>query len=307
MAVAGIVVVAALVAIPLFGNELPYATVLLVDLFVAALFAASLHFMMGPGGMVSFGHAAYFGLGAYGAGLLVRHAGLPMEIALVAGPVVAVAAAMLFGAFAVRLSGVYLAMLTLAFAQIVWSVVFQWEDFTGGSNGLVGVWPAPWLAAGAAYYYLALTVTVAGLWTMRRMLHSPFGYAMRAARDSSLRADSIGIDVARVQWVVIMVAAGAGGLAGAVYAFSKGSISPDVLSIARSVDALVMVLLGGVQTVVGPVVGASVFTWLQDSLARETEYWRALLGASILALVLLFPSGIAGAIRERFRPEGVER
>src|SRR5690606_6817571 len=148
----GMAVVAALVALPLAGEQFPYATVLLVDMFVAALFAASLHFMMGPGGMVSFGHAAYFGLGAYGAGLLLRHFGLPMELALVLGPVVALAGGLLFGWFAVRLSGVYLAMLTLAFAQIVWSIVFQWEDFTGGSNGLVGIWPSPWLSEGNAYY-----------------------------------------------------------------------------------------------------------------------------------------------------------
>jgi len=298
----GIALVIGLVALPLAGERFPYATVLLVDMFVAALFAASLHFMMGPGGMVSFGHAAWFGLGAYGAGLLLRHLGLPMELALVLGPMVAVAGGLLFGWFAVRLSGVYLAMLTLAFAQIVWSVVFQWEDFTGGSNGLIGIWPSPWLSEGHAYYYLSLAVTVLGLWMLRRVLHSPFGYAMRAARDSALRADAIGIDVARVRWTVFVVTAAAGGVAGALYAFSKGSISPDVLSIGRSVDALVMVLLGGVQAVMGPIVGAGVFTWLQDALARETQYWRALLGAVILLLVLLFPAGIAGAIRARLMP-----
>lgn len=298
----GVAVVLALLALPLAGDRLPYATVLLVDVFVAALFAASLHFMMGPGGMVSFGHAAYFGLGAYGAGLLMRHFGLPMELAIVLGPVVAMAGGALFGWFAVRLSGVYMAMLTLAFAQIVWSVVFQWEDFTGGSNGLIGIWPAPWLSDGHAYYYLGLAVSVLGLWLLRRVLHSPFGYAMRASRDSPLRAAAIGIDVPRVQWAAFVVAATAGGVAGSLYAFSKGSISPDVLSIGRSVDALVMVLLGGVQAITGPIVGAGAFTWLQDALARETQYWRALLGGVILLLVLLFPSGIAGAIRARLMP-----
>ena len=303
----GVAVVVALVALPLAGDRLPYATVLLVDMFVAALFAASLHFMMGPGGMVSFGHAAYFGLGAYGAGLLLRHLGLPMELAIVFGPLVAMAGGVLFGWFAVRLSGVYMAMLTLAFAQIVWSVVFQWEDFTGGSNGLIGIWPSAWLSDGNAYYYLGLAVSVAGLWLLRRVLHSPFGYAMRASRDSPLRAAAIGIDVSRVQWAAFVIAATAGGVAGSLYAFSKGSISPDVLSIARSVDALVMVLLGGVQAVTGPIVGAAAFTWLQDALARETQYWRALLGGVILLLVLLFPAGIAGAIRARLMPAEGER
>lgn len=212
------------------------------------------------------------------------------------------AGGMLFGWFAVRLAGVYLAMLTLAFAQIVWSVVFQWEDFTGGSNGLVGIWPSAWLSEGDAYYYLSLVITVLGLWILRRMLHSPFGQALRAARDSPLRAEAIGIDVRRVRLAAFVVAATAGGLAGALHAFSKGSISPDLMGIGRSVDALVMVLLGGIESLSGPLAGAAALTWLQDSLARETTYWRALLGGVILLLVLLFPAGIAGTLRARLTP-----
>lgn len=295
----GIALVAVLALVPLAAEALPYATILLGDMLVAALFAASLHFMLGPAGMLSFGHAAFFGLGAYGAGLLLRRLGLPMELALALGPLAALFGGMVAGWFAVRLSGVYLAMVTLAFAQIVWSIAFQWESVTGGSNGLIGIWPSDWLAEGHAYYWLSLLVTVLMLWLLRRLVHSPFGYAMRATRDSPLRAESIGIDVARIRWLVFVIAAGAGGVAGALYAFSKGSISPDVLSIERSVDALVMVLLGGVEAAAGPLVGATSFTWLQDELARETGYWRALLGAIILLLVLLFPGGIAGALRRR--------
>jgi branched-chain amino acid transport system permease protein len=249
---------------------------------------------MGPAGMHSFGHAAYFGLGAYGAALLVRAVGLPMELALIVSPLVAVVGGFVFGWFAVRLSGVYLAMLTLAFAQIVWSIVYQWDDVTGGSNGLTGVWPAPWLADRRAYYYLTLLFVAAGALVVRRILFAPLGYAMRAGRDSPLRADAIGIDVKRVQWVAFVVAALFAGLAGALYAFSKGSISPDTISIGRSVDGLVMVLLGGLQSLAGPIVGAVSFTWLQDTVARNTDYWRALLGGIILFLVLVFPQGIAG-------------
>jgi branched-chain amino acid transport system permease protein len=292
--------IAFLIVLPWLTQSAPYVTILGIDLLVAALFAASLHFIMGPAGMHSFGHAAYFGLGAYGAALLLKYAGIPMEGALLLAPVVAVLGAALFGWFSVRLSGVYLAMLTLAFAQITWAVVFQCDGFTGGSNGLTGVWPAQWLTDKQHYYWLTLTLVVAAVWLLRRMLHAPFGYAMRAARDSVLRADAIGIDTKGLQWLAFIIAGGIAGLAGALFAFSKGSISPEVLHVSKSVDGLVMVLLGGIQTMVGPLVGALSFTWLHDTVARNTEYWRAMLGGIILLLVLLFPEGIAGAARRLF-------
>ena len=292
------VVVLGLLALPALSSGSPYAVVLTIDLLVAALFAASLHFIMGPAGMHSFGHAAYFGLGAYAAALGVRKLGLPMEAALVAAPLVGAGGALIVGWFCVRLSGVYLAMLTLAFAQIVWAGVYQWDDFTGGSNGMTGVWPAPWLTEKNAYYFLTLALVLASLWVLRRVLFSPFGYAMRAGRDSPLRADAIGLNVKSNQWVAFIVAGAFAGVAGALFAFSKGSISPESLSVSRSVDGLVMVLLGGIQTLTGPVVGAVSYTWLHDVMARSTDYWRALLGAVILVLVLLFPQGIAGFARQ---------
>lgn len=296
--VAAAVLALALTALPVLAAGSPYTTVLMIDLLVAALFAASLHFIMGPAGMHSFGHAAYFGLGAYGAALLARSAGLTMEASLLLAPLVAALGALIFGWFAVRLSGVYLAMLTLAFAQITWAITFQWDSFTGGSNGLTGVWPAPWLSSKINYYYLTLALVAAGVLLLRRLLFSPFGYALRACRDSVLRSDAIGIDVKRMQWAAFVVAGTFAGLAGAIYAFSKGSISPETLSVGKSVDGLVMVLLGGIQTLAGPVVGAITFTWLHDTVARNTDYWRAMLGAIILMLVLLFPQGIAGFIQQ---------
>ncbi len=288
----------ALVALPIATAGSPYTVVLAIDLLVAALFAASLSFIMGPAGMHSFGHAAYFGLGAYGAALLVRSTGMPMEASLLVAPFVAALGALIFGWFAVRLSGTYLAMLTLAFAQITWAITYQWDSFTGGSNGLTGVWPAQWLSDKQNYYYLTLFMVAAGVLILRRILFSPFGYTLRAGRDSVLRADAIGIDVKRMQWLAFTIAGTFAGLAGALYAFSKGSISPETLSVGKSVDGLVMVLLGGIQTLAGPVVGAVTFTWLHDTVARNTDYWRAMLGAIIIILVLLFPQGIAGFVKQ---------
>ena len=226
--------IVALALVPLLAD--PYTLVLLTDVFVFALFAVSLHFLLGPGGMVSFGHAAYFGLGAYASALLFLRYQLPMEGALLMAPLAAMAGAALFGWLCVRLSGIYLAMLTLALAQIVWSVAFQWDALTGGSNGLVGVWPAPWLASRSAYYYAALALSAAAIACLWRILASPFGNALRASRDSPVRAEAIGIDVRAQRWTAFVLAGTAAGLAGALFAFSKGSISPESLSVPRSVE-----------------------------------------------------------------------
>ena len=295
-----VVVLALLMCLPLLAQSSPYLLVLGIDVLIAVIFATSLHFIMGPGGMHSFGHAAYFGLGAYGAALLVKWLAWPMGFALAAAPLVALAGALLFGWFAVRLSGVYLAMLTLAFAQIVWAAVFQWEGFTGGSNGVIGVWPPPPFDKSWVFFGLALVLAVAAVLLLRRFLFAPFGYAMRAGRDSALRAEAIGIDVKRVHWLAFAIAGGICGIAGGLFAFAKGSISPETISVGRSIDGLVMVLLGGIQTLTGPIVGASLYAVLQDTVMRQTEYWRALLGIIILVLVLAFPQGIVGAVARLF-------
>jgi branched-chain amino acid transport system permease protein len=289
----GAVMLVALATLPLAVDD--YALVLTTDVLVFALFAASLRLLLGPGGMISFGHACYFGIGAYAAALSVKH-GVSMAAALaLAGPA-AFAGAAVFGWLCVRLSGVYLAMLTLSFAQITWSVAMQWDDVTGGSNGIVGVWPSAWLASRQGYFWCVLMLAGGGMALLVWLSQTPFGYALRAVRDSPLRAEAIGIDARRTQWAAFAWAGGLAGLAGGLYAFSKGSISPETLAIPRSVDALVMALLGGVDALAGPLLGAALYTWLQDTLPRVTEYWRAIFGVIILILVLLFPTGIGAAL-----------
>src|SRR5258707_12751524 len=155
---------------------------------------------MGSAGMVSFGHAAYFGLGAYAAGLMLKRFALPLEAAPVLAPLARGAFAVVYGCFCVRLSGVYLAMLTLAFAQISWSIVFQWDSFTGGSNGLFGIWPSAWLAGKTIYYYLALILCGAGIALLWRVLFSPFGYTPPPGRGSPRRAWAGGIGVRGFPW-----------------------------------------------------------------------------------------------------------
>jgi len=296
-ALAGLLV---LTLVPAFADE--YTQLLLTEILILALFAASLHFILGIGGMISFGHAAWFGVGAYTCALLLTKLAIPMAGALAAAPMVAAAVALLVGWFCTRLTGVYLAMLTLAFAQILWSLAFQ-STWTGGDNGILGVWPSAWVATPARYYYLTLALCVTSLAILRRAVFAPFGYALRAARDSTLRAEATGIDVRRQQWLAFGVAGGFAGLAGALHALHKGSVFPDVLSIPQSIDALVMVLLGGVDTLSGPAVGAAAYHFLKTEIMRSTEYWRVILGSVILLLVLAFPAGIAGAFRKLARAD----
>jgi branched-chain amino acid transport system permease protein len=279
-----------------------------VEIFAFAIFAASLHLLMGLGGMVSFGHAAYFGLGAYGAALLLQLADWPMPLAFLAAPVAAAAAAALFGYFSVRLTSIYFAMLTLAFAQIVYAVAFQWVELTGGDNGVVGVWPSRWAAGREVYYYLTLVVAGAAILLLRRAIYAPFGYTLRAARDSSVRADAVGIDVRTHRWLAFTIAGAAAGLAGGLFAFSKGSIDPTLSSIPMSIDFLVMTLAGGLQTVTGPLVGAAFFHSIKDFFLPLTDFWRLFVGLAIIAIVLAFPRGIVGGfadLRIRLERRGI--
>src|SRR5208282_5008094 len=182
--------------------------------------------------------------------------GLGMEAAIVAGVLLGLAGALAFGWFCVRLTGVYFAMLTLAFAQIAWSVAYQWSEATGGDNGLIGVWPSAWAAAPSHFYWLTLASTSAGVALLRVIIFSPFGYSLRALRDSTLRAETIGLERRRVQWLGFAIAGAFAALAGALYAFLKGGVFPDNIAIPLSIDGLVMTLLGGVGTVSGGVFGA---------------------------------------------------
>ncbi|TMV46182.1 branched-chain amino acid ABC transporter permease, partial [Thioclava sp. BHET1] len=195
-----------------------YGLSVAAEILIFVIFAVSLHLIMSGGGLASFGHAAFFGLGAYGAALGVKFLALPMALALLAGPVLAGIGAAIAGLFVASLSGVYFAMLTLAFAQIVWSIAFQWVSVTGGDNGILGTWPAGFAASSAGFYWLVLALTAAVVLGMRAVILSPFGYALRAVRDSALRADAIGIDGRRVQWAAFVLSGTIAGLAGALFA-----------------------------------------------------------------------------------------
>src|SRR5262249_41372279 len=237
-----------------------------------------------------------FGLGAYAAALLFKYYKVPMEIGLLTAPLLAVAGALVVGGLAARLSGGYFAMLTLAGAPVMWSYAFP-SGFTDGENGILGLRRSPWVADRAAYYYLVLVLTGGGVLLLRRFLFAPFGAVMRAGRDSPRRADAIGIDVRTHQWLAFTLAGAFAGTAGGLFAYSKGSVFPDILDIPHSFDALYMVMLGGAQTLSGPIVGAAAFEWLRDVVKNPAfwalfqapqlaNYWQGMLGVLIVVIVL---------------------
>jgi branched-chain amino acid transport system permease protein len=273
-----------------------YGRSLAEDVMVMMLFGLSLQWMMALGGLVSFGHAAFFALGAYGAALSHLHWGAGLLAALAAGMALAMAAALAFGALLVRSSGVYLAMLSLALAQVIWAGATQWVGLTGGDNGLIGlrlIGPesrALWGAALGVFMLLAL----AG---MARVARSSRGGALQAVRDAPLRAAASGLPVQVLRYQVFVGSATLAGLAGGLWAAFKGAVFPSVASVAMSVDALLVILLGGVHQLWGSAVGSALLVWGGAELGQGLDYWRGALGLVIMLVMVLAPSGVLGGLQ----------
>jgi branched-chain amino acid transport system permease protein len=278
----------------------PFFLQLLTEIAIVGLFATAFNLLMGFGGMVSFGHAAYFALGAYAPALLVKRLGLPMLLALPAAPVVAAAGALLFGFFIVRLSHTYFAMLSLAFAQIVFTVIFKWKALTGGDDGLLDVWPPAWLKSPAAFYYFTLVVVGVSVLALRAVVDSPFGYALRSVRENPRRARFIGIDVRGHQLVAFVISGAFSGLAGGLFAFYNGSVFPDFAYFTKSFEPLVVALLGGVQSFFGPLAGALGFKILEWVVSRQWPvYWPLFLGTIVVVVIVVLPNGFVGLVGGR--------
>jgi len=285
----------------------PFFLQLLTEIAIVGLFATAFNLLMGFGGMVSFGHAAYFALGAYTAALLVKKAGWPVLLALPLTPVVAAAGALLFGFFIVRLSHTYFAMLSLAFGQIVYTVIFKWKTLTGGDDGVLDVWPPAALKSPVAYYYFALAVVGLAMWALAAVVDSPFGYALKAVRENPRRARFIGINVRRHQLMAFVISGAFSGLAGGLFAFYNGSVFPDFAYFNKSFEPLVVALLGGVQSFGGPLVGAFAFKVLEWLISRQWPvYWPLFLGASVIVVIVVLPQGFVGLLGRRAwaRPAG---
>jgi len=268
---------------------------LMVLMVIYAIFAMSLDLMMGYGGLPSLGHAAFFGLGAYGVGIAIVKLGLNWWQGTLIGLAACFATAVLFGLVALRTRGLYFLLITLALGQLLWGAVNRWGSFTGGFNGLPGIpRPAHWLASTSAYYYLSLGLLVALSLFMQRLVNSPFGLALRAVSDSESRASAIGFNAWLHLYAAFLIGSMIAGIAGVLNVFYGGFVSPHDLSISMSAEAILMVILGGTRTLWGPVIGAIVIVTLRNVLSVYFNHWLIILGGIFIVVVLLAPNGIAG-------------
>jgi branched-chain amino acid transport system permease protein len=296
-----------LVALPLLLP--PYYVGLVVKMMVFALFAMSLDLLLGYAGMPSLGHAAYFGMAAYTTGLLALKAGWTVWLALPAGIAMAALTSVVFGLLALRTRGSYFLMITLALSQVLWGIAFGWRLLTGGDDGLPEVprpnLSLPWsMSDNTPFYYFVLLFFVVGTLVLVRIVASPFGYVLRGIRESETRMLVLGYNVWRYKLVAFVAAAAFAGLAGCLYVYFNRFVSPDYVHVVRSAEVLLMVILGGAGTLIGPAVGATLIVLLENLISTYTERWVTVLGIIYVLVALLAPNGIAGLIASLRRQRG---
>jgi branched-chain amino acid transport system permease protein len=271
---------------------------LITEVAIMALFASSLGFLINYGGMVSFGHAAYFGLGAYGFALSAAKLGLPLWAAVICGPLTAALGALLFGALCVRLTHIYFAMLTLACSEIVFTGLFQAYDYTGGDNGITNFMKPRFGLTPQVYAAGAIAVVALCIAFLARIVRSPLGLAIQAVGEEPHRAAALGFSPRIVQLVACVIAGTLAGIAGTMYSVFHGNAFPDYAGIGITVDALVMVVIGGVKSFYGGVVGAIIYVLLKTFVSRAFSHWELVIGLILIAVVLIFPAGITGLLRQ---------
>jgi len=295
--------------VPWLGTR--YETFLCTQIAIDALFAVSLNLLLGTTGLVSFGHVAYFGIGAYICGILMKTYGVAFSLALPAAAIGSAAFALVFGFFCVRLTKIYFAMLTLAFSQIVWAICFKWNEVTGGDQGLPEV-PYPdlsWIGAlpgleslriGDQFYLCTLIVVALALAALRRITDSPFGRILTTIRENPERAAFIGVNVRAYNLAAFVVAGGFAGIAGALFGIFNRGVFADYVYWPKSAEVMIMTILGGIEHFWGPVVGAATLVLLNQEITSYTEYWSFVLGVILLVLLFAFPGGIVGGLSSAF-------
>lgn len=295
----GLAVVALLIALPEVLR--PYYLALATKMLIFALFAMSLDLLLGYTGLASLGHAAYFGVAAYTVALLIVRADAPSALAFPAGLGAAVVAGALFAPLALRARGSYFLMITFALAQVVWSVAFGWRTLTNGDDGMPDIVRPNFgfsLDSTRSFYYFVLAVVGVGTLLLIAIVKSPFGRALRGIRDSESRMQALGYDVWRHQYAAFVLSAFLAGIAGALYAYFNRFVGPEYLSIVQSAEALIMVILGGAGTLIGPAIGAGLIVFLEDFVSSMTEHWVLVLGVIYVLVTLFAPRGLIGLIVE---------
>jgi len=292
LGIAAIVVVLALALLPLAGSR--YSVDLATQVLIYCLFALSLNVLIGYTGNISFGHAAYFAIGGYACAVLLTTYHWPLVLALPAAVVISGLAAAVIGYFCVRLTQIYFAMLTLAFAMLVWGIAFKWKDVTGGDDGFTGVAVPALLAGHVNYYYFTLAMVALGVGLLWMICHSAFGLTLVAIRENAVRAGFIGVDTSKMRWASFTVAGTFAGLAGALFGMYNRGMYIENAFWTESAQVMIMVLLGGIYSFVGPLIGAAVLYLLQVVTNQYTPYWPTVLGLILLVVVLVLPDGLVG-------------
>lgn len=300
-----------LLTMPFWMQAVGGYTELATRVLVLGLAAMALNFLLGFTGVLSFGHAAYFGLGAYGTAMTIKYLVPSTPLAIMVGVLVGTAAGAVIGALIVKLRGVYFAMVTIAFAQVFYFVTFRWNAVTGGDDGLSG-WARQALHLGVAridiagsdkaFYYFVLAVFALATTLMALLLRSPFGRTLIAIRENERRARFLGIPVERHIWLSFVISCAFASLAGALYALLNNFIDPRALYWTQSGNFVIMAVLGGMRSFWGPLIGAAIFVVLQDYVSSHTENWMSFIGLFFVLIVLFFPRGILGMLRRKVTP-----
>ena len=298
------IALAFLVALPSFIS-LGYVS-LVTEMLIMGVAACGLNLIMGYTGMVSFGPAGLYAVGAYTTALLLVKVNIPFGLAMIAGPVIAGVAGVIVGWFCVRLTHVYFALLTLAFSQIIYTIIFEWYSFTGGDNGIVGIRVPDSLASINHYYYFTLAMAVICLGLMWMICNSSFGRTLQAIRENPDRTEFIGIHVRRYQLAAFVLSSFFLGAAGSLYCGFNHNVFPVYAHWSKGADILVVCLLGGMYNFLGPVLGSMVYILLEKAIMSFSEYWPFILGPVVVLVVLFLRGGIVGFISEKFSAITIE-
>lgn len=284
---------------PAFLSEF-YLTVL-CEALVMSMLALSFNLLFGYMGQLSFGQAAFYGLGGYTVAMLVTKLHFNFWLSIVAGVLVAGLIGLIVGYFCVRLRGIYFAVLTLAFGQLIFFIVFKWHNFTGGDDGIQGIFPPEFLKSPTAYYYFILIIFLVSAFVLWKMLHSPFGQTIVSMRENAERTEFLGINIARYQLIAFVIAAAIAGLAGAIWVPFYRSVAPSYLTWIKSGEPVMAAILGGPSLFYGPILGMFIMTFFHSWVLGFTVYWPVVMGALILIIIFLLPGGILGFIQEKMK------
>jgi len=293
-----LLIVAAIMA-PFFISEF-YLTIL-GEALIMSLLALSFNLLFGYMGQLSFGQAAFYGISGYTVAMLITKAHFNFWLSLAAGVIVAAVLGLIIGFFCVRLRGIYFSILTLAFGQLIYFVIYKWHDFTGGDDGIQGVYPPELLNSPINYYFFLLVVFILATFILWRIVNSPFGYTLKSMRENSERTEFLGISIARYQLIAFIIAAAYAGLAGALWAPFYRSMAPSALFWLKSAEPVNAAILGGPSLFFGPIFGMFIMTFFHAWVLAYTVFWAFIMGVLILIVIFFLPGGMLGFAQEKLK------